>query len=165
MVYVTMCMLFLLVSGLFAEPSDLVAIKELTASEKAVSEVLIPKRPVQTYRAQGLRDPFEPYATEKKEQGTSKEASNIAKQQEAVKPFPNLTIQGLAWGGDFPQAIVDNKVLKIGQMIEGASVKKIDKDGVTFLFEGKEYMVPVVISNYKPANKNIIPGGQYEKKF
>jgi hypothetical protein len=54
------------------------------------------------------------------------------------KPLPELKVQGVIWGGNFPQAIVNNKVLKVGDTVEGVEIKSIDKKGITVLFEGSE---------------------------
>jgi hypothetical protein len=45
----------------------------------------------------------------------------------------------LIWGSSLPQAIVNNKVVKVGDKIEGAEVVSIDKQGVTVLFANKEH--------------------------
>ena len=90
-------------------------------------------RPVVEYRAQGLRNPFEqsaliPQATEG-EVGLKPEAGKL----------PQLTIQGIIWGSNIPQAIINNKVAKVGDILEGAEVTEINKKGVIILFAGVSY--------------------------
>lgn len=53
-----------------------------------------------------------------------------------IKP-PSLTTQGIIWQTDLPQAIINNKVVKVGDVIEGAEVIKIDKSGVEISFRNK----------------------------
>jgi len=48
-------------------------------------------------------------------------------------------LQGLVWGGDFPQAIINNKMVKIGDTIEGVEVVAIGKEGVTLVYANKKY--------------------------
>jgi hypothetical protein len=52
-----------------------------------------------------------------------------------------------------PQAIINNKVLKVGDTIEGAQVKNIGKEGITVLFEGSEYNLSSPAAGPGPAKK------------
>lgn len=92
-----------------------------------------PLRPKVEYGAQGLRDPFLPLITEKKTEGAS------LSQQIEVKSLPALTVQGLIWGGAFPQAIINNKVVKVGDTIGEVKIIEISKEGVTVLFANREH--------------------------
>jgi len=48
-------------------------------------------------------------------------------------------VQGVIWGGSLSQAIINNKVVTIGDDIEGAKIIYIDRQGITVIFEGKQY--------------------------
>ena len=87
-------------------------------------------RPKVDYSAQELRDPF---MGKDGQSGIDEEGKPVEK-----KPLPALTVQGVIWGGNFPQAIINNKVLKVGDTIEGVKIKAIAKEGITVLFEGSE---------------------------
>jgi hypothetical protein len=64
-----------------------------------------------------------------------------------------LIVQGLIWGGSFPQAIVNNKIVKVGDTVDGANVTAIDKDGVTVLFQEREYKLsPLTIKTKSSKN-------------
>jgi hypothetical protein len=90
-------------------------------------------RPNVEYRAQGLRNPFEqPVLVSESDNVESSLKFEVAK-------LPQLTVQGIIWGGNFPQAIINNKVVKIGDVLEGAEVVEIEKEGVTVLFAGVDY--------------------------
>jgi len=82
------------------------------------------------YKAEDLRDPFQ---EEKIEIEEAPEA------QIEARPLPELQIQGIVWGGAFPQAIINNKVVKIGDKIDEVVVIDIAKSGVTILFEKRKY--------------------------
>jgi len=141
----------LLMVGLFYSESlgamqwDYKAPKELD-EEVIASESAQPKegalrqeaiiRPKIEYTAQGLKDPFQSFVSGKET------ISVIAESQPVVKPLPVLIVQGLIWGGDFPQAIINNKVLKKGDSIEEAEVVAIEKEGVTLLYAGKMHKLP-----------------------
>jgi hypothetical protein len=87
-------------------------------------------RPKVEYKAQGLKDPFQ---TEVERAAMPEEG------WETPQALPKMTVQGIIWGGIFPQAIVNNTVVKEGDTIAGARVIKINKDRVTVFFSGKQY--------------------------
>lgn len=94
----------------------------------------VPLKPdVVEYKADNLRDPFS-----KKEQ--QEYAKKQVKEETVQKePLPPLEIQGVVWGGVFPQTIINNKVLKIGDVIEGVRIVDIGKDGVTIFFNAEQH--------------------------
>ena len=56
----------------------------------------------------------------------------------SVSPEELFKVQGVFWGAARPQAIINRKVLSVGDEIKGAKILSISKEGVTLLFEGKE---------------------------
>ena len=62
------------------------------------------------------------------------------KKPEEIKP-PALTINGLVWNTDKPQAIINNKILGLGDVIEGATIVDINPAGTEILYEGKKFKV------------------------
>ena len=133
--FVILFMFSLFGAKLFAEPTGYKMIKELEKRENAPGPELI-LRPNVDYDAQDFRDPFsEPLPDAKKS------AQVVEKAEPVTEKPPVLTIQGLIWGGEISQAIVNNKVLKEGDSIEGAKVVSIRKNGITILYQGKEYEI------------------------
>jgi len=63
-------------------------------------------------------------------------------------PLPSLQVQGVFWGANFPQAIINDKVVKTGDTVDGVSVVSIDKDFITVSFVNKEYKLS------SPASEN-----------
>ncbi|MFA5198612.1 MAG: hypothetical protein WC432_03600, partial [Candidatus Omnitrophota bacterium] len=56
-----------------------------------------------------------------------------------VKPdfdISKLQLQGVVWGVKNPQAIINGKVVSVGDLIEGAEIVSIDKKGVTLSING-----------------------------
>ncbi|MFY9402231.1 MAG: hypothetical protein WAQ07_02330 [Candidatus Omnitrophota bacterium] len=93
-------------------------------------------RPKIEYSADTLRNPFEqPLVLTEPEEDLSSKDKDI----DIEKSVPNLVVQGLIWGSSLPQAIVNNKVVKVGDVIEGADIIDINKEGVIVLFAGTEY--------------------------
>ncbi len=76
------------------------------------------------YKAEDLRDPFE---------------MEQPKEQIEEKPLPSLKAQGIVWGGSFPQAIINNVVVRIGDTIEEARIISIAKNSVTVFFGNRQY--------------------------
>ena len=89
-------------------------------------------RPEVEYKAAGLRDPFVNILEEMKSAKTGRYPV------EEIPP-PKLDIQGVIWGDGPSRAIINNKVVSVGDDIEGAKVIKIDKDGIIILYSGRQY--------------------------
>ncbi|MCK9595169.1 MAG: hypothetical protein PHH68_01225 [Candidatus Omnitrophica bacterium] len=89
------------------------------------------------YSAQDYRDPFDSNLDDipVKQPEVSVE---VAQDTAAIKP-PEMNIQGIFWGGSYAQAIIDNKVVKVGDSIKGAKITVISKDGIKILFSGKDF--------------------------
>jgi hypothetical protein len=88
------------------------------------------------YTSQDRRDPFEPYVIEEPQPGP------IEPVEEEEVPLPPLKISGITWGSSFPQAIINDKVVKAGEMIGQVKVVSIAKEGLVFLFRNKQYVLP-----------------------
>ena len=114
---------FLFMNPLFA--------KEETVSKDEASEIIV--RPHIEYKATDLRDPFQ---SPREKKGTEKQVAQIMVKE---RPLPNLVIAGIVWGGNFPQAIINNKVVKIGDTLEEARIIDIKRDGVTLSFDNRLY--------------------------
>lgn len=101
------------------------------------------KRVILEYTAAGLRDPFEDLVARKK-----KEQEKLKKEPAATEKLTNLTVSGLVWGGPMPQAVINDKVVKIGDAIEGAQVVAIGKEGVSVRYNNIIYKLPAPASGY-----------------
>ena len=58
-------------------------------------------------------------------------------QKDAAPSVPLLKLQGIIWG-EKPQAIINRKILSVGDRIEEAEVTSVSPDGVTLSFNGQE---------------------------
>ena len=127
-------------------------INKLEATEKVVPQVV---RPVVRYTQSDKKDPFRGYRKK------LRTASDLGPVKE-IQP-PVMTIQGLIWGTTTPQAIIDGKIVKIGDVVSDAHIVDITKQGVEIMFEGRRFNVPA------PALKNVQDsqpgpkGGTHEK--
>lgn len=119
---------FMFIPDLFATQEHR-TIEELEKAElPSAAEIAI--RPRIEYTSDRLKDPFQ--------SNLKKEITIVTASVEeaAVLPLPALTIQGVIWGGSSPCAIINNKVVRIGDTIEGARITEIKKEGITVLFNG-----------------------------
>ncbi|UCB57503.1 MAG: hypothetical protein JSV30_02670 [Candidatus Omnitrophota bacterium] len=90
------------------------------------------------YTGRGLRDPFEspfelfvPLEEVPKEKKRAPIAGGLA----------HLVVQGMIWDSKIPQAIINNTVVRPGEVIEGAEILDIRKEGVYVLYEGNQYIL------------------------
>ena len=80
------------------------------------------------------RDPFESILP--KEDIRLKKAEDSAK---AKVSAPKLTVEGILWGTDKPQAIINGDVYGVGEVIKGmpqTKIHKIEKGSVVIIHEG-----------------------------
>lgn len=126
-------------------------------AESAASEVLGKQNPVE-YRAEDFEDPFGTMATTE-EPGEKKKEVKVE-----ARPLPPLSIQGLIWGGNFPQAIVNEQVVKIGDTINEVRIVDIKKEGLVVSFQGQEHNIPSPSTIYKPEPGLKPEGGSNEHK-
>ncbi|MFA6358145.1 MAG: hypothetical protein WCY09_05715 [Candidatus Omnitrophota bacterium] len=93
-------------------------------------------RPLIKYRTSNLRDPFAPVLVkeEKKEDTQIQKVDKINEQKVVIDA---LKVQGIIWGGKMPQAIINDKVLAVGDLIEDAEILNIAKNEITLSFAGE----------------------------
>lgn len=120
-------------------------------------EELSPVIPKIEYKAEGLRDPFQTYLKEEKETERSDRDRAVA-----TTP-PPLTIQGIIWGAKFPQAIINNKVVKVGDTIEGARILDIGKDGIKVFYNNRQFDLSSPASVNLQSLEKKPEGGQDER--
>lgn len=61
--------------------------------------------------------------------------------EKRMTPPPELLLQGITWEEDTPLAVINNKVLKEGDVIKGAKVIKITEQYVIFGWEGRRFTI------------------------
>lgn len=124
-------------------------VKKIAPKENVAQIEAIVRNRVE-YKAQGLKSPFQsPFKVKEAKIEPKKEVdkgagSKMPVAQNLLTPpvvveLPKFIVQGLIWGGAFPQAIINNTVVRKGDVISDAKVVKINSEGVTVLFNKKEY--------------------------
>lgn len=101
---------------------------------KEISVDGVISRPAVEYKSGNLRDPFRPLTGTKEMKAGQEKRVDL---MQAGTDLGNLKVQGIIWGGRFPQAIVNNRVVTVGDTIDGAEILNIDKNGITLSSGGK----------------------------
>lgn len=84
-------------------------------------------RPTFKYSAQNLRDPF-------------KEPQQEDTQQLQEVQLPEMKVQGVIWGTKIPQAIINNTVVKPGDVVfGGVKILEIKPEGIVVFFKNRNY--------------------------
>jgi hypothetical protein len=113
-------------------------------------------KPGVSYTAENLRDPF----ANPVQSDLSPDAGETAVNLPEVH-LPTMKVQGIFWGGKFPQAIINDKIVKVDDKIEGAQVTEITKDSVTVFFSNKQFVLvsPATDNLEASANKKDVKKG------
>ena len=157
--FITAFILGLFTTYLFAATKLDSEMQDLEKAEKidhrVAPEVII--RPKLEYKATGFRSPFWGPFHVKADLSAAKKKAGEVEVVEPEKPLPLLKVQGVIWGGSFPQAIVNDKVVKIGDTVDGVRILSIDKENIVVFFEERKYKIPspaagaiTTTSNQKP---------------
>lgn len=95
-----------------------------------------------------IRNPFQSWLPkiEQPKPSSPLEAEPLAAQpQEAPVPIepPKLQVSGIVWNTKKPQAIIDEKVVTIGDIVQDSKIVDIHKDGVDIIYKEIMFTVPV----------------------
>jgi hypothetical protein len=132
------------VAGIILGPVRLFAESEKEDNGQASS--ILAYRQVYEYSSSLARDPFRRMNTKIAEEAKQKSPES------SVRPgLPEMEIQGVLWGGNFNQAIINGKVLKEGDTLLGAKILSIERDKVVFYYQG--YKIDLPVSAKKPDEK------------
>ncbi|MBI4845772.1 MAG: hypothetical protein HY810_04775 [Candidatus Omnitrophica bacterium] len=80
-----------------------------------------------------IRDPFLP------SKNVDQINTNIVEKELPI----DLKVSGILWDNDVPTAIINSKVVKIGDLIYGKTVVDMEKDKVILMDEGQIYIMPL----------------------
>jgi len=139
---------FLIIGILICLFNEIRAMPEVTPENPLIPNI--------EYKAGELRDPFWSPQKEKRIK------ERLPQKQVQEKPLPALKVKGIVWGGEFPQAIINNKVVKIGDTVDGVQIVGINKFGVTVSFENRQYNLPSAVAVLESL-KEKLKGGDHEE--
>jgi len=133
----------LIVLGIFTATANLFALEQTKQPQNN-----IPLRNKVEFPDEIFKDPFKSVLPE-----IQKTATVVQEEYKEEVALPVVNIQGLIWGGKEPLAIINNKVYKVGDLIEDIKIINIEKEGVSVIYRGKNFVLPAP-SN--PKNKEDI---------
>jgi len=96
-----------------------------------------------------LRPAIRPVVETALEDEETIEEQTIEREEEIV----SFTIQGMVWGGIKPQALINGQLCEKGDIIRGAEIMDITKEGVTFVYKDKKFLFSPTVKLYKIAEK------------
>lgn len=134
-------------------------VMRLYAAEQEQAQAGI-ERPKEEFAAEGLRDPFRDCFSES---STGPGGTETGEAKAPEIPLPTLTVQGVVCGGRLNQAIINNKILKVGDDIEGATITNIDKKGITVFFDNRSLNISSPAAETLQDLKKKPEGGRDEK--
>ena len=70
-------------------------------------------------------------------------------------PLPPLELQGVLWGTARPQAIINRRILSVGETIDGVTLTAVDAEGITVAFQDREFRMTLP---QKSGKKNLGSG-------
>ena len=116
------------------------------------------------YTAENFRDPLRPQILRPKAEQAEGQVA-IEEEKPRVAEMLSLSLQGIIWNPERPLAIINNRVVKIGDIIlvpkdsettEAATIMDITQDGVVIIYSGEVEKIP------SPASLELrnIKGGQ-----
>ena len=84
----------------------------------------------------------------------SQEFEEIMEEEEIT--LPDFTIQGVIWNTDLPQAIVNDMIVRVGDVIDDAKIVEITKTGITIDYRDRRFYIAarlsIVDSEYKDSD-------------
>ncbi len=83
------------------------------------------------YAAIGKRIPFKSPLEEREKK--------IVVEEEIILPV--MIVEGMIWNSSRPQAVIDKKIYNVDDVIYGAKIEDVTKDGVHLRYKGKEFVV------------------------
>ena len=87
------------------------------------------------------RSPFQDYFPSKVEQPVEEAPAEPVVEYKETFDTSAYKINGLIWGTYKPKAIINGEIYGVGDMLDSAEITKIDKEGITLIFNNEEYVI------------------------
>ena len=126
----------ILLPSMAESKNDLALPKNIEEELLNLRDPFIPQLPEEKKEIQ-ITQPILPSKVEIPTRPIDREAPQLAPVPVPEQPLPNLTISGLIWNTDRPQAIVNNQIVDIGDHVSDVEVVAINKMGIDVTFNGK----------------------------
>ena len=126
---------------------DQLQIDEETAKMlRALRNPFLPQLPEELPQSEPESPDGEEAGTQPDEQTSTAETSDDISQQppvveEVVLPKPDYKISGIVWNTDRPQAIIEGRIVDIGDSIEQWRIIAISRGGVEISFKNQRFLI------------------------
>ncbi|MFA5118061.1 MAG: hypothetical protein WC695_04305 [Candidatus Omnitrophota bacterium] len=97
------------------------------------------KRPIFDPELFEKRDPFKNLLRPDVDKSQPVKVDLKNSKDELRKIISELSVQGVIWGGSLKQAIVNDKVVQQGDMINNARILEITKEGIVILYMNRQF--------------------------
>ena len=124
------------------------------APERGTLEIELP---VIAYTSENLKDPFTGTVIPETEDEIQREAAPLEKIS-----LPDIKIQGIIWGTNNPQAIINNKVVKVGSTVNEITILDISGSEIIISYKNKKFALPAP-SGIKTPDVKYKEGGSHGK--
>lgn len=119
-------------------PEEAAPVAETVAGEKGTSQPVIEGVSIK-YTGRENRDPLDNSVVVVEEE--KPEAVQETPPEKKIFPIESFLISAVIWDSKRPQAIVNDRVVNVGEALDGGTIVAIDKRGVHVAFEGDEYLL------------------------
>ena len=118
------------------ESSEDIKQEEGLSEDERINQILLPKGALDVEYTLPERDPLKDFF-----QLYLYKTRTIKTEEKIEIPLPELTIEGIIWNSDLPQAIVDGSVVRIGDIIKGVEIINIEKKGIIVSYNGEKVLI------------------------
>ncbi len=110
--------------------------EESISEDKRIDHIPLPNGPLDTehvlLKTDPLKDLFQFYLYK---------VCMVTPEEKIDIPLPTLTIEGIIWNSDMPQAIIDGKVVRIGDVVKDVEIVGIEKRGIIVVYNGEKIII------------------------
>ena len=89
--------------------------------------------------------------------------SPVSPSAEGMAPTPTVSIAGVVWNTDRPQAIVNGHVVNVGDKVEAWTIVGISKQGIEISLEGRNYLIALPSVSTVLTNAEVVPNSQIQR--
>jgi len=65
----------------------------------------------------------------------------VQTEEKVTIPLPELTIEGIIWNSHMPQAIVNGKIVRIGDIVKDVEIIDIKRNGIVVGSNGEKFLI------------------------
>lgn len=112
------------------EKSKAASAKAAAGQSSGEIQVSLPGNVIIEFNPKSAKDPFK--------SPVRKKPKNVETREVKVD-LPPMSIKGIIWDVDMPQAVINDKVFKVGDDINGAEIVSIEKGAVYLKYRGNDF--------------------------